>query len=143
VWYDRDYLDSLQALANSGYLKEFSPGDTVARGFADIGYEEFLVLPNSALCSKLTGEVSPLNDSNEKFFFLVPCLAQLADVACRSGLAEIRLETELGSRWEASLCEGDDAEVRIKSASSAKIPEQALVTLMLQLLPLISKITAV
>ena len=49
----------------------------MARGFADLGYEEFYLLPQNKLVSIYTGENSQYNPAERDFFFLVPDTKQL------------------------------------------------------------------
>jgi hypothetical protein len=74
---------SSKVLELSSYLKKisveplFEAGETVGRGFADIGYEEFLVLPNKRLLSLYAGTLSALEISHAHHFFVIPDEQQL------------------------------------------------------------------
>jgi len=142
MWNDRSYLELLGKLADRGYLREFECGDVVGRGFADVGYEEFVVLPDAKLCSLCTGQVVDLPESGRdqvsasRYHFLVPTLQQLGDIICRAGFENIRIETELGAFWRASLDDGrvfPENNVRAESAEGkwCKTPEEALASVFL------------
>ena len=143
MWNDRKYLDMLSTLADCGYLRQFELADIVARGFADIGYEEFVVLPNNRICSLYTGQIVDLptldgkiSVASSSFHFLVPTLQQLGNIFCRIGFENIKIESQLGSFWTAS-CEdrrgGGDQGI-LGAGERCKTPEEAIVSLLLQIL---------
>jgi hypothetical protein len=143
MWNDRKYLELLGMLADRGYLREFECGDVVGRGFADVGYEEFVVLPNARLCSLYTGQVVdlPASDGQQgsafRYHFLVPTLHQLGDIICRAGFENIKIETELGAFWRASCEDGriaghDNSKREAAGGQWCKTPEEALASVFLQ-----------
>jgi hypothetical protein len=145
MWNDRKYLERLGMLADRGYLREFEAGDVVGRGFADVGYEEFVVLPNARLCSLYTGQVVDLPRSDGQqasapnFHFLIPTLQQLGDIICRAGFENIKIETELGAFWRASCEDGrvsgaDKSTIEAGSGEWCKTPEEALLSAFLKML---------
>lgn len=107
------YLEALCACDNEHVrevLTSFEVGDDLVRGFADVGYEEFVLLPNNQVCSKLSGVVKSLNDSEVRHFFRVPSVSDWGDVICRMGGSDLDLGTELGSRWIAAVDIGQERE---------------------------------
>jgi hypothetical protein len=145
MWNDRRYLEILGKLADRGYFREFECGDVVGRGFADVGYEEFVVLPDARLCSLYTGQVVnlPPSDGNHgnasRYHFLVPTLQQLGDIICRAGFDNIRVETELGAFWKASFEDGrvahdNNVQRDAYSGKWCKTPEEALASVFLDVL---------
>jgi hypothetical protein len=143
MWNDRKYLERLAVLADRGYLREFECGDVVGRGFADVGYEEFVVLPNARLCSLYTGQVVDLpavdgpQSNATRYHFLVPTLQQLGDIICRAGFENIKIETELGAFWRASCEDGRASGIgkgKTGSGEWCKTPEEALVSAFLEML---------
>lgn len=143
MWNDRRYLELLGQLADRGYLLEFECGDVVGRGFADVGYEEFVVLPDARLCSLYTGQVVDLPQSDgvagRRYHFLVPTLQQLGDIISRAGFENIRIETELGASWRASFEDGRVANANnlkrwVCSGGWCKTPEEALASVFLAVL---------
>lgn len=142
MWNDRSYLELLGKLADRGYLRDFECGDMVGRGFADVGYEEFVVLPDARLCSLYTGQVVdlPVSDGKQgsasRFHFLVPTLQQLGDIICRAGFENISLYTDLGAFWRASFEDGrvsQDNSLKWETAAEkwCKTPEEALASVFL------------
>lgn len=72
------------------------PGDRVARGFADLGFEEFWVLPNEKVVSLLTGDVSPFRESDWEHFFKIFSLDDLLFELEAFGTCKISKE---GNSW--------------------------------------------
>ena len=70
----------------SQLAERFEPGDIVARGFADLGFEEFQVLPSSKLLSLTAGTVSPLPTEHASHFFWIPSVDEITDVLERRGV---------------------------------------------------------
>jgi predicted nuclease of predicted toxin-antitoxin system len=68
----RELLSLCEAISNRGGLKNFNPGDTVARGFSDFGYEEFIFLENNNVISTISWTKSLLHQSSFEHLFLVP-----------------------------------------------------------------------
>lgn len=72
----------------------------MGRGFADLGYEEFLVLPGEKLLSLFTGQVSQLNDENRRFLFPIPSVKQLINHIQLAGYDLISVTFEEQRRWK-------------------------------------------
>ena len=89
MWYDQDFLAQCESLKQNGRVSNFRPGARIARGFADVGYEEFVVLPNGKMMSLFSGAQSELNEEHRGFFFEVPTEAELlAELETRGELIE-------------------------------------------------------
>ena len=71
------YLDKCYELHQSGFRFDFDKGKKVARGFADLGYEEFYLLPGEKIVSVFTGSVAPFDDQAGEHFFVIPSSADL------------------------------------------------------------------
>jgi hypothetical protein len=67
----KEFLELCLKLNAAGLEVAFIPGQIVARGFADLGYEEFSVAPGRRLFSLFTGNGSTIADGEERHFFLV------------------------------------------------------------------------
>lgn len=78
-------LKKCQRLKELGISSHFEVGECLARGFADLGFEQFIVLPASKLLSLLTGSITPLNDSDREHLFLVPDVEQLTQLILEKG----------------------------------------------------------
>lgn len=66
--HSNQYLEKCEKLKLGGALFEIKPGAVVARGFADLGYEEFMLLENGKLVSLYRGNLSDFEDANDHFF---------------------------------------------------------------------------
>jgi hypothetical protein len=64
----------------------------VARGFADVGYEEFALLPHAKLVSLFTGQLSDLRDDDRRFFFVVPTPDMILQEVDRAGWDVVTVE---------------------------------------------------
>jgi hypothetical protein len=58
----------------------FEAGDVVARGFADLGFEEFQVLPGINLLSLTAGTVKPLPFEHRDHFFWIPSVDEAVEL---------------------------------------------------------------
>ena len=85
MWASREYLALCQTLHRAGFRPPIREGQRIARGFADVGFEEFWVLPQQKLVSIVNGQQSQLSAEHEKFFFRVPDVDALVDAITRSG----------------------------------------------------------
>jgi hypothetical protein len=111
-------------------LTSFEVGDNLIRGFADVGYEEFVLLPSNRLCSKLSGVVKPLDESEMRHFFRIPSLYDWGDLICRLGGTNLNLGTELGSRWRASVEVGQERQPLSVDGKAADVCLAKLVLLL-------------
>ncbi len=72
-------LRRAEALHRLGVSFPFDVGTCVARGFADLGAEEFLLTGSGSIVSVFTGESSTLPPDYEKHFFRIPSVDELID----------------------------------------------------------------
>ncbi len=70
-------LRSLESLKELGFSLDLSAGGQVARGFADLGYEQFLIMNNGKLLALYTGTITELKPEHQQFFFNVPAVDRL------------------------------------------------------------------
>ena len=84
-----DFLKNCETLKNKGIEFEIKAGQRIARGFADLGYEEFYLLPNNKLVSLFTGKISELQENHKNFFFVVPTID---DLLTKLALLNIQVE---------------------------------------------------
>jgi hypothetical protein len=71
-WSQRSILEKSEKLHALGLRCELKPGVKLARKFADLGYEEFLVMPDFRLLSLCTGDCREIVPGEEAHFFVVP-----------------------------------------------------------------------
>jgi hypothetical protein len=72
MWFTREHFELCNQLKLAGLQPRFETGDVVARGFADLGFEEFQVLPGVNLLSLTAGTVKPLPFEHREHFFWIP-----------------------------------------------------------------------
>ena len=90
-------------LSQNGPLRPIVPGDRVGRGFADLGFEEFLVLDDHRVVSLMTGTISPRQEDESRHLFLVPSVDEALDIAVKGGVDVLTLLCEDNRGWEASV----------------------------------------
>jgi hypothetical protein len=69
-----------EKLKGLGLEPRFEVGDLVARGFADLGFEEFQVLPGSRLLSLTAGTLRQIPDEHRHFFFWIPSVDEAIEL---------------------------------------------------------------
>lgn len=72
MWFTREQFVLCDELRIWGLEPRFEPGDVIARGFADLGFEEFQVLPSSQMLSLTAGTISRILDDHKGHFFWIP-----------------------------------------------------------------------
>ena len=103
MWFTRDQFALCYELKALGLEPRFEPGDLVARGFADLGFEEFQVLPGPRLLSLTAGSVTPLAQDGRAHFFWIPSSDEAVDLIERCG-ARIGGITRINQReWACEL----------------------------------------
>ena len=74
IWSSPKYLELCYQLKDTPLEFVISPGTRVARGYADVGFEEFCVLQNNKMVSIHSGEIFEIDLEH---VFVVPSLEQL------------------------------------------------------------------
>ncbi len=64
--------DFLEICSKLELQPKFNMGERVCRGFADLGFEEFVVAGKNFIVSLFTGEKKEINESEKDHFFLIP-----------------------------------------------------------------------
>ena len=84
MWLANKTLGTLEKLHRAGFACLFEPGEQIARGFADLGYEQFLMLSENKIISLQSGKPSELPEDHRHHFFSVPSAEKLAaELDCR------------------------------------------------------------
>lgn len=99
MWFTRQMFEVCQALKETGLQPRFEPGDVVARGFADLGFEEFQVLPGPKLLSLTAGTTSALSEEHRHFFFWIPSVEETVMLLEREGVEIRSCERKDGREW--------------------------------------------
>lgn len=94
-----ELLEQCQYLHDLKFRPDLSVGDLVVRNFADLGYEEFRVLPGPSLMSLHTGKITPLVDEERRHFVLIPEVDWVVDQIIRTGLNIASLSFEDQRHW--------------------------------------------
>lgn len=86
MWFSREQFALAAEAKQWGLTPRFEPGDIVARGFADLGYEEFQVLPSEKILSLTAGSVSALPSEHASHFFWIPSIDEITELLERQGV---------------------------------------------------------
>ena len=78
MWSNHSVLKLSEELGRMYPDTTFEEGMKIARGFADLGYEEFLLLPGGKLLALYSGQVTQFPEEHRRFFFEVPTPDQVA-----------------------------------------------------------------
>lgn len=93
------HLERCEALWRLGI--SFPLEGQVARGFADLGYEEFFVLPGGKkIVSLLSGTTSEIGEDAVKNLFTIPSPDQSMEKLVEIGATSIRLDDFEERFWE-------------------------------------------
>ena len=115
MWFTRQQFEVCNELRMWGLEPRFEPGDVVARGFADLGFEEFQVLPGPKLLSLTAGTSSSLPADHVGHFFWIPSVDECIALLERRGVPCIRCERQDGRQWRVELQCQDESEVQAAS----------------------------
>ena len=99
LWSDRGVLDRCFEIQKHEVVFRLFPGAHIARGFADVGYEEFCFLPNERIVSLFTGSITELREEDRRFFFVVPTVDMVREELDRRGWDIVRLESPERRGW--------------------------------------------
>lgn len=80
MWFTREQFEACNELRQLGLEPRFEVGDVVARGFADLGYEEFQLLQSRKLLSLTAGTTAPLTSDHERHFFWIPSVDEVTEL---------------------------------------------------------------
>ncbi len=113
------FLALCHELKRAGWNPGIEPGMRVSRGYADLGYEEFLVLPNGKLLSLLGGSTSEFPEAHRGHFCVVPSVDVIVAEVRRRGF-DISSVTFADQRIFQLRAEGAG---RVAAAEAASIEE--------------------
>jgi hypothetical protein len=108
MWFPQAILKQCEQLSRAGYNPEFSQGMRVARGYADLGYEEFVLIKSRTLLSLFNGKTSEMPEGHEKFFFHIPSADELVIEIRKRGWDLVASEFYEQRTWKiTAACGGD------------------------------------
>ncbi len=102
MWYTREHFEIAREAQVWGVLPRFEPGDVVARGFADLGYEEFQVLPGQKLLSLTAGSITSMAGDDTKHFFWIPSIDESFQLLEKQGAEQLVCGRIEGREWRVS-----------------------------------------
>ena len=94
------YLAKCSKLKDSGVTFDFEQGSFIARGFADLGFEEFIVLTSNKILSIYSGKISGLPEEDKKNFFAVPSIELMINKIRIAGFDILGLTYESQRTWQ-------------------------------------------
>lgn len=116
MWFSREQFEIASELKRYGVEPRFEPGDIVARGFADLGFEEFQVLPSSKLLSLTAGTVSSLPIEHSAHFFWIPSVDEITELLERRGFPCVSCKRIEQREWVVEAQLGDELEAHRHSS---------------------------
>ncbi len=99
MWFSRTQFEICSELKSWGLEPRFEPGDLVARGFADLGYEEFQVLPGTRLLSLTAGTTTALPVEHSHHFFWIPSIDESVSLLEQAGVKCLRCDRVDARDW--------------------------------------------
>jgi len=99
MWFSRAIFDLSHELKAWGAEPRFEVGQVVARGFADLGFEEFQVLPGPKILSLTAGTMSELPEAHLHHFFWIPSVDECVKLSELNGLMDCRCVRDSGRDW--------------------------------------------
>lgn len=109
------------SLKEKGMDFELAQGMIAARGFADLGFEEFSLLTSNKISSIYTGKVSELPEEEKKHFFCVPSEKMLTDKILKCGIKIDALVFENQREWKLLISDGNSKEVKSFIAEDVRL----------------------
>ncbi|MCB0310453.1 MAG: hypothetical protein KDD42_04420 [Bdellovibrionales bacterium] len=100
-------LERCATLKSLGLSLPCEVGSIVARGFADLGYEAFRVLPGEKLISLFTGKISSSSVTHDRELFVVPDVDLLVQEILRRGFSIESLRFVDQHSWQLRLRPSD------------------------------------
>lgn len=99
MWFTREQFEICNEIKRWGLQPRCETGDVVVRGFADLGYEEFQVLPGPKLLSLTAGTTSALPAEYALHLFWIPSVDESIALMEQLGAACITCERKDGREW--------------------------------------------
>ena len=123
-------LKLFEQLGRMRPITEYALGSRLGRGFADIGFEEFVLLPDGRVLSLFTGNISALDEVRREHLFEILTADQLIAVIHEKGYEIESLRCQDMRTWAGSVRNLADCSSR--SYESASL-EELLLSLLLQI----------
>lgn len=98
-----DFLKTCEDARRGGFPLLDEVGDTIGRGFADVGSELFLVLPGEKLLSLFTGEKVNYQQADRAHYFSVPDVETVVREIEAGGHKVLCIERTEAREWRAEI----------------------------------------
>ncbi len=106
MWSKNRFLKECADLKEQGFPFVQEQGRRIARGYADLGYEEFVLLTDDKLLSLYSGKPSEIPEGHSRHFFLVPTCDEMVDEISKRGFDIETLEFKDQRVWKVVLSRG-------------------------------------
>ena len=100
MWSKNRFLKECADLKEQGFPFVQEQGRRIARGYADLGYEEFILLTENKLLSLYSGKPSEIPEGHSHHFFLVPSCDEMVDEIIKRGFDIESLQFKNQRSWE-------------------------------------------
>lgn len=97
------YLSICEKLQKKGCQTVFERGAIVARGFADLGYEEFVMIDHSRCISLASGLPSEIPEDHHRFFFQIHSVTDIVECISKAGFDILSLIYQDQRHWLAKV----------------------------------------
>lgn len=128
MWSHPNFLRLCEELGQRNPEQKLSPGSKIARGFADLGYEEFLLLTGNKLLALYSGQVTQFPEEHRRFFFEVPSPDELVSRIAKLNWDILSLEFIEQRSWK--ICMKHESSGRLSESLGDTI-EETLTTALL------------
>lgn len=127
MWFTQEQFALCSSLRHMGLEPRFEVGDLVARGFADLGFEEFQVLPGPSILSLTAGTLKPLAEDHRQHFFWIPSVDESIELLEARGAIIQSCLREDNRHWKLSVINQVNAVIEITARSLHEALLRALV----------------
>ena len=103
MWSHPTFLKRCEEWRQKNTEPPLKEGTRIARGFADLGYEEFVLLPGKKLLSLYSGTLTQFPEEHAHFFFPVPSADEMVEDIERKGFDIVSLEYRDQRTWVATM----------------------------------------
>jgi hypothetical protein len=97
------HLAKFAHMGQKGLEPSWAPGSYVGRGFADLGHEEFYVLPGARLLALATGAITQVGDAEKRFFYWLPTLDEMVNALLERAWVVSELVHSEQRQWQLTL----------------------------------------
>jgi len=128
MWTKSPLLKKFEKLKELGFPLIREAGTKISRGYADLGYEEFLLLNEDQMISLFSGKVSSLPSDHHQYFFTVLSIDDMTEVLVRAGADIVSLQYVDQRKWSLTLSKN-----KVESIHGGNSLEEVFTTALLKL----------